>query len=150
MFSFGIVLGNLFRDCTIVGLMNSEKALVQYKTKLLMINYHSLSREFFYQTVLNEFQNLGILRLTEPLDLLQILQLTQEHLNAPESPAEISGFLIDRREMLKDYFEIDITDDGRLVGLPMLVSGYHPPLEKLPVFLYRLFKEVLVCAIDQI
>lgn len=40
--------------------------------------------------------------------------------------------------MLRDYFSLEINDDGELVSLPLLLKGYMPSLGKLPAFLLRL------------
>jgi DNA mismatch repair protein MLH1 len=40
--------------------------------------------------------------------------------------------------MLKEYFEIDIDDQQRLIGLPMIVKGYNPNRRKLAMFLKQL------------
>lgn len=44
--------------------------------------------------------------------------------------------------MLKEYFSFDITEDGMLTGLPMIIRDYVPCMDKLPVFLLRLGTEV--------
>lgn len=40
--------------------------------------------------------------------------------------------------MLRDYFSLDINDEGELVSLPLLLKGYTPSMGKLPSFLLRL------------
>lgn len=40
--------------------------------------------------------------------------------------------------MLRDYFSLDISDDGNLHTIPILLKGYMPSLGKLPAFLLRL------------
>lgn len=47
-----------------------------------------------------------------------------------------------RREMLKDYFLLEITEDGFVESLPLLLKGYVPNLDKLPLFLMRLGPQV--------
>ena len=44
--------------------------------------------------------------------------------------------------MLKDYFLFEITDDGLVESLPLLLKGYVPNLDKLPLFLMRLGPQV--------
>lgn len=44
--------------------------------------------------------------------------------------------------MLKDYFSLEIDEDGNLTGLPLLIDNYVPPLEGLPMFILRLATEV--------
>jgi len=50
----------------------------------------------------------------------------------------IESLLLNKRVMLRDYFSIDINDDGELVCIPLLLKGYMPCLGKLPSFLLRL------------
>jgi hypothetical protein len=50
----------------------------------------------------------------------------------------IEQVLMDKRVMLRDYFSLEINDDGELVSIPLLLKGYSPSLGKLPTFLLRL------------
>lgn len=40
--------------------------------------------------------------------------------------------------MLRDYFSLEINDNGELVSIPLLLKGYMPCLGKLPGFLLRM------------
>jgi DNA mismatch repair protein MLH1 len=44
--------------------------------------------------------------------------------------------------MLKEYFNIQIDDDGNLVGLPLLIDNYVPDIDALATFILRLGTEV--------
>ena len=55
--------------------------------------------------------------------------------NAPEM---IARTLVERREMLNEYFSLQISPDGDLLAIPLLLKGYLPALAKLPRFLLRL------------
>lgn len=44
--------------------------------------------------------------------------------------------------MLQDYFLLEITDAGLIKSLPLLLKGYVPNLDKLPLFLMRLGPQV--------
>lgn len=44
--------------------------------------------------------------------------------------------------MLLEYFSMEITTDGNLVTLPLILRGYIPSMDKLPLFLLRLGTEV--------
>jgi hypothetical protein len=46
--------------------------------------------------------------------------------------------LMANREMLRDYFSLEISDGGELMSIPLLLKGYTPSLAKLPGFLLRL------------
>jgi DNA mismatch repair protein MLH1 len=40
--------------------------------------------------------------------------------------------------MLEEYFMMEISEDGRLLTLPLLLPGYTPNFNRLPSFLMRL------------
>jgi DNA mismatch repair protein MLH1 len=46
--------------------------------------------------------------------------------------------LVQSRGMLKEYFALDISEDGELLSIPLMLKGYMPCLAKLPIFLLRL------------
>lgn len=54
----------------------------------------------------------------------------------------ISDILFSQREMLKEYFSMCINDNSELETIPLLLKGYTPNLDKLPLFLMRLGPEV--------
>ncbi|QRV82138.1 DNA mismatch repair protein Mlh1 [Ceratobasidium sp. AG-Ba] len=51
---------------------------------------------------------------------------------------KITRILLGRREMLEEYFCISISSEGLVEGLPMLLPGYTPNIDMLPVFLMNL------------
>lgn len=44
--------------------------------------------------------------------------------------------------MLMEYFSMEVSKDGNLVALPMIIQNYVPCMDKLPLFLLRLGTEV--------
>lgn len=54
----------------------------------------------------------------------------------------ISNKLVEFAPMLKDYYSLTVTEDGQMTTLPILLRGYIPTLDKLPMFLLRLGTEV--------
>lgn len=112
---------------------------------------HESTEELFYQILIYDFANFGVLRLSEPAPLFDLAMLA---LDSPESgwteedgPKEglaeyIVEFLKKKAEMLADYFSLEIDEEGNLVGLPLLIDNYVPPLEGLPIFILRLATEV--------
>lgn len=50
--------------------------------------------------------------------------------------------LVSRADLLYDHFGVKIASDGYLIELPMLLKGYIPTMDKLPLFLLRLGTEV--------
>ncbi|XP_048204616.1 DNA mismatch repair protein Mlh1 isoform X1 [Perognathus longimembris pacificus] len=134
-----------------VGCVNPQWALAQHQTKLYLLNTTKLSEELFYQILIYDFANFGVLRLSEPAPLFDLAMLA---LDSPESgwteedgPKEglaeyIVEFLKKKAEMLADYFSLEIDEEGNLIGLPLLIDNYVPPLEGLPIFILRLATEV--------
>ncbi|KAG9306602.1 hypothetical protein G9A89_004799 [Geosiphon pyriformis] len=147
-------LADLLANHTLVGCVDDNQglALVQYQTKLFLLNYKMLSEELFYQLILQEFSNFGHIQLSRfapirELILLALDQIENEELmkclKSKEQIAEIiNGQLIQQRDMLGEYFSMTITETGKLTTLPLIIKGYVPNLEKLPNFLLRLGTEV--------
>ncbi|KAL4975347.1 histidine kinase-like ATPase [Aspergillus desertorum] len=138
---------------TYVGLVDENRriAAVQAGVKLYLIDYGMFCAEFFYQLGLTEFGNFGIIKLEPPPKLVDLLRIAAEFelQQAGEdneeqreifstAPDLVAKTLIDRKEMLCEYFSIQISDDGHLLTLPLLLKGYVPCLGKLPRFLLRL------------
>ncbi|KAL4750306.1 hypothetical protein BDW72DRAFT_213532 [Aspergillus terricola var. indicus] len=138
---------------TYVGLVDENRriAAVQAGVKLYLIDYGMFCAEFFYQLGLTDFGNFGTIKLEPPPKLGDLLRIAAESelQQAGEdyeekkeifstAPDMVAKTLIDRREMLCEYFSIQISDDGYLLTLPLLLRGYVPCLGKLPRFLLRL------------
>ncbi|XP_034616981.1 DNA mismatch repair protein Mlh1 isoform X3 [Trachemys scripta elegans] len=144
-------LQEMLRDHSFVGCVSPQWALAQYQTKLYLLNTTQLSQELFYQILLYDFANFGVLRLSEPAPLYDLAMLALENTESgwteEDGPKEglaeyIVEFLKKKTEMLKDYFSLEIDEDGNLTGLPLLLDNYVPPLEGLPMFILRLATEV--------
>jgi DNA mismatch repair enzyme (predicted ATPase) len=147
-------LTEMFASHTYVGLVDERRRLaaIQSGVKLYLIDYGLACHEFFYQVGLTDFGNFGVIRLEPAPKLVDLLKIAaeserQEHsgssgeeadsifANAPEM---IARTLIERREMLNEYFSLQISPDGDLLAIPLLLKGYLPALAKLPRFLLRL------------
>nr|KAF6310840.1 mutL-like protein 1 [Myotis myotis] len=146
-----LTLQEMLHNHSFVGCVNPQWALAQHQTKLYLLNTTKLSEELFYQILIYDFANFGVLRLSEPAPLFDLAMLA---LDSPESgwteedgPKEglaeyIVEFLKRKTEMLADYFSLEIDEEGNLIGLPLLIDNYVPPLEGLPIFILRLATEV--------
>ncbi|XP_037382139.1 DNA mismatch repair protein Mlh1 isoform X2 [Talpa occidentalis] len=144
-------LREMLHNHSFVGCVNPQWALAQHQTKLYLLNTTKLSEELFYQILIYDFANFGVLKLSEPAPLFDLAMLA---LDSPESgwteedgPKEglaeyIVEFLKKKAEMLADYFSLEIDGEGNLIGLPLLIDNYVPPLEGLPIFILRLATEV--------
>ncbi|KAF4801062.1 DNA mismatch repair protein Mlh1 [Turdus rufiventris] len=144
-------LQEMLHEHSFVGCVNPQWALAQYQTKLYLLNTTKLSQELFYQILIYDFANFGVLRLSEPAPLYELSMLAlddpksgwTEEDGPKEGLAEyIVEFLKKKTEMLEDYFSLEIDEEGNLTGLPLLIDNYVPPLEGLPMFVLRLATEV--------
>lgn len=154
-------LSDIFREHAFVGCIDARLALVQHHTRLLVVNYHELSRHFFYQRALSEFSNFGRISLSHPPTLAELLRAAVDSPEAAWSEADgpkeeivsaVVRLLVARRDMLLEYFALDIVvpqeageddyEEARLRALPLMLPGYLPNLERLPMLLLRLGAEV--------
>jgi DNA mismatch repair protein MLH1 len=150
-------LTELFSSHSYVGLVDERRRIValQSGVKLYLVDYGTVLNEFFYQIGLTDFGNFGVIKLDPPPKLVELMRLGAEieRENAPlsteekgkeaeeifsKAPELVSQTLIERRDMLNEYFSIQVTEDGNLLTIPLLLKGYVPSLAKLPRFLLRL------------
>lgn len=147
-------LTEMFASHTYVGLVDERRRLaaIQSGVKLYLIDYGLACHEFFYQVGLTDFGNFGVIRLEPAPKLVDLLKIAaeserQEHSDSSgeeadsifaNAPEMIARTLVERREMLNEYFSLQISPDGDLLAIPLLLKGYLPALAKLPRFLLRL------------
>ncbi|KAL7796644.1 histidine kinase-like ATPase [Trichoderma ceciliae] len=144
-------LTEIIASHTFVGVVDEGRRLaaIQGGVKLYLIDYGHTCFEYFYQLGLTDFGNFGAINLSPPLDLKEVLQIgaeaekeamgaSDEEFNVNAIVAKVADQLIERREMLQEYFSLEITPTGELVSIPLLVKGYTPSIGKLPRFLIRL------------
>lgn len=144
-------LTDIISTHTFVGIVDEQKRIVaiQGGVKLFLVDYGMLCNEYFYQVGLTDFANFGEIRFNPPLSLDELLSMAaeQEKRNAGDAADEVDWEevvesvktqLIDRRALLIEYFSMEISEEGELCSLPLLMKGYTPSLSKLPQFLLRL------------
>ncbi|KAF1816911.1 DNA mismatch repair protein MutL [Eremomyces bilateralis CBS 781.70] len=152
-------LTDVFSELIFIGVVDIRRriAAIQSGVKLFLVDYGMVSNEYFYQVGLTDFMNFGRLRLDPPLNLRELLEIGAayereqsqtiqdedsmdqgEEIDWDEVVETVMQQLIARREMLTEYLMIDISEDGELGSLPLLVKGYTPSMAKLPTFLLRL------------
>lgn len=145
-----IGLTEIFASHTYIGLVDDFRRLaaIQAGVKLFLIDYGLISNEFFYQVGLTDFGNFGVIVLDPAPDLKELLEVAAKlekesqaldvDFNVEHVSQTVLAQLTSRKEMLKEYFSIEISDEGRLMSIPLLLKGYMPSLIKLPRFLLRL------------
>ena len=146
-------LTEAFASHTYVGLVDSQRRIVaiQSGVKLYLVDYGKVCNEYFYQVGLTDFANFGRIAFNPPLDIETLIRSAVEiersdpaknqnddDIPWDEIPGKITEQLLQRREMLNEYFCLDISEDRQLTAIPLLVKGYVPSLAKLPRFLMRL------------
>ncbi|KAI7139754.1 DNA mismatch repair protein MutL, partial [Hortaea werneckii] len=141
---------DVFANHTFIGVADEQKriAAIQGGVKLFLVDYGMVCAEYFYQLGLTDFGNFGSIRFDPPLDLKELLEIGVAQTKALEGDQEgfdweivaptVADQLIERREMLAEYFSFELTETGELMSLPLLMKGYMPSLAKLPNFLLRL------------
>ncbi|TMS04178.1 DNA mismatch repair protein Mlh1 [Larimichthys crocea] len=144
-------LQEMLQNHSFVGCVNPQWTLIQHHTKLYLLNTTNLSQELFYQILLYDFGNFGVLRLSTPAPLYDLAMLALDSEGSgwteEDGPKEglaqyIVDFLKKKAEMLEDYFSMEIDQEGNLTGLPLLLDKYTPIMEGLPLFILRLATEV--------
>lgn len=141
----------VFASHTYVGLVDPNRRItaIQGGVKLYLVDYGMVSNEYFYQLGLTDFGNFGAIKFETPLDIRSLITIGVKHekaLGNPEDegvpwdsvPDMVTTQLIASREMLSQYFNFQVSPEGELVSLPLLMKGYTPCLAKLPRFLMRL------------
>ncbi|KAK8161923.1 histidine kinase-like ATPase [Phyllosticta citrichinensis] len=146
-------LTDVFGSHTFVGIVDERRriAAIQGGVKLFLVDYGMLSNEFFYQVGLTDFGNFGRIQLDPPLCLKDLLTVAAEHeqsnaadvddedeIDWEEAVNAVHEQLIARRDMLGEYFSLDISPAGDVCSIPLLLKGYVPCMAKLPQFLLRL------------
>lgn len=143
-------LTDIFASHTFVGIVDERRRLaaIQGGVKLFLVDYGMVCNEYFYQVGLTDFGNFGFIRFNPPLDIKELLRLGVKYEKEQAGPdvefdwdecvSCVRETLISRRDMLAEYFSLEISDDGKLLSIPLLMKGYIPSIAKLPSFLLRL------------
>ena len=144
-------LDDTFVNLTFVGIVDTAKriAAIQSGVKLFLVDYGMISAEFFYQIGLSDFSNFGTIKFKKPLSVADLLRIGAEYERSrtPIDDQELDwnevvqvtlDQLVQSRGMLNEYFALDISEDGELLSIPLMLKGYTPCLAKLPTFLLRL------------
>ena len=144
-------LTDVFATHTFVGIVDERRriAAIQGGVKLYLVDYGMLCNEYFYQVGLTDFGNFGKICFNPTLKLTDLLSVgaayerdiassDDDEIDWEEVVAKVGQQLIDRRAMILEYFSMEITEEGDLLSIPLLMKGYMPSLAKLPQFLLRL------------
>ncbi|KAI4161317.1 MAG: hypothetical protein LQ342_004984 [Letrouitia transgressa] len=142
-------LTEVFASHTYIGLVDPGRRItaIQGGVKLFLVDYGMVCNEYFYQLGLTDFGNFGIIRFEPPLDVKALIEIAvatekatnpDDDVNWEDIPQRVLDQLIARRDMLIEYFQLEVSESGHLISIPLLIKGYMPSLAKLPRFLMRL------------
>ena len=141
-------LTQVFSSHTYIGVVDTARRIVaiQSGVKLYLVDYGMVCNEYFYQLGLTDFCNYGSIVFEQPLDLRELISIAAEaeaqaidhRTDLSKVPEKVRAVLVEKREMLSEYFNMEISETGQLQSIPLLIRGYMPSLAKLPRFLMRL------------
>lgn len=126
-------LRQLFSQHVFVGCINPTYALIQYSTKLYICNTLKIMQELFYQFVMYNFENHDFIALTNPLNLRSLARIaldlpetgwTPDDGDKEELAEKIVEILLEKRDMLSEYFSLEIDADAKLKSLPLLIGTF--------------------------
>ncbi|XP_063389365.1 DNA mismatch repair protein Mlh1 [Cydia fagiglandana] len=144
-------LREILANLIFIGCIDLHKSLIQHSTKLYLCDTTRLTEELFYETMLYDFQNFGLIKLSNPLPLEELFVLglsSQESEWDPElgdmreMAQQMCQLLTSKRTMLLEYFSLELSSDGQLLALPLLLDNHTPFMGALPIYLVRLVTEV--------
>ena len=140
-------LEGILSNCIFVGFADTSFVVLQERTGLYICNMLTLIQEMFFQQVYMRFQNFERIVLKPPLGLRDMLKEAEKTpcLSTLESPVDLDwccSTIMRMREMLNEYFSIDIDEDGAIRALPQIVDGFVPDMIYLPLFVYGLATKV--------
>ncbi|TFK41668.1 DNA binding protein [Crucibulum laeve] len=145
-------LTEILKNHIFVGIVDLRRclSLIQHSTKLYLVNHNSLAEELFYQLGLRQFGDFKKLKLEPPPPLRTLIEIAvdaeesieQSSLSKSQIVDRIVDLLMSRRDMLAEYFSLNISESGTVNSLPLLLPDYIPNLDNLPSFLMRLGPQV--------
>ncbi|KAG6461067.1 hypothetical protein O3G_MSEX012409 [Manduca sexta] len=144
-------LREILANLIFIACIDCHKSLIQHSTKLYLCDTTKLTEELFYETLLYDFQNFGLIKLSNPLPLEDLLMLglsaqeaewNEELGDMKELAQQMMELLLNKRAMLFEYFSLEINAEGELLSLPLLLNGHTPFMGALPTYLIRLVTEV--------
>ncbi|XP_031503809.1 DNA mismatch repair protein MLH1 isoform X2 [Nymphaea colorata] len=143
----------IVKHCTYIGMADDFLALLQYNTRLYLMNVVNISKELMYQQVMRRFAHFNAIQLSNPAPLPQLMLMELEDQELASACQESDGekdkivkmnteLLKQKSEMLMEYFCLEIDQAGNLSKLPVIIDQYTPDMDRLPQFVWRLSNDV--------
>lgn len=143
-------LREIFKEHSFIGIPSPQYALVQYKTKIMIVEIAPVIRHLMYRQILTRFEDFDVISVQPQVSLSRLLKSHFKSLSAADK--EKSSFdtcmetLVTSRALLREHFSIDIScknaDTAQLVSLPLVLPGVMPNMAQLPRFLYEVATKV--------
>lgn len=141
-------LQRIVQSHTFVGVVNDSHVLLQvyiyaceqqshvmqFETKLLLMNYRLVISHMFYQVCLRQAGGMPLLALPERQPLKLLIEIARPYAEKEEIDNAVKN-LIHNIGILDSLFSIGITIDGYLLHVPHLLNGFTPEPHALPEFL---------------
>ncbi|XP_043497332.1 DNA mismatch repair protein Mlh1 [Polistes fuscatus] len=144
-------LREILSNLIFVGCIDEISSLVQSGVNLYICNTKKLAEELFYEIMLYDFANYGVMKFSDPISLYDLAMLgleteeagwTEEDGPKEELAISVKELLLEKADMMKEYFSIVIDKKGNLKSLPILLDKYFPFEGDLPIYILRLSTEV--------
>lgn len=137
-------LRRILAESVFVGCVNRRMALIQFESGLYICDIHKLSQELFYQILLYDFENFKRFNFESPLSLKELAMLAldngesgwcEEDGSKDELADNVCDILVQKSDMLREYYGMIITDDAHIKSMPILLGKLFT-IQKKPNFLY--------------
>ncbi|XP_076651260.1 DNA mismatch repair ATPase Mlh1 [Halictus rubicundus] len=144
-------LKQILSDLIFVGCIDERSALIQSGVNLYLCNTKKLAEELFYEIMLYDFANYGVIKFSDPIPVYELALLglesseagwTEDDGKKEDLATSVKELLFEKADMLKEYFSIVIDKRGNLKSLPVLLEKYFPYEAGLPLYILRLATEV--------
>ncbi|KAG1639227.1 hypothetical protein G6F44_008042 [Rhizopus delemar] len=132
-------LSRLLTGHELIEYVDSNLVVSAYNDRYYLMNPSVISEEFFYQVIIHQFGQFGLLTLSEPVSLRACFCLMTQ---SEQELRQLQNAVIDQRDILNHQFRFSVTLDGQLESLPMLIKNYVPSVERLPLLLYNIATQV--------
>nr|XP_033324912.1 DNA mismatch repair protein Mlh1 isoform X5 [Megalopta genalis] len=124
-------LKQILSDLIFVGCIDEHFALIQSGVNLYLCNTKKLAEELFYEIMLYDFANYGVIKFSDPIPLYDLAMLglesseagwTEEDGKKEDLATSVKELLLEKADMLKEYFSVVIDKKGNLKSLPVLLG----------------------------